>query len=71
MWKEYGDIYSIILNKIIKDRNNNMEGITPFDIDNIVEKVLETLESKIIETEIMDGSGNTENIKMYYYTIIL
>lgn len=44
-----------------------MNDISLNDIDNLVNCACNRLESKIIKSEIMDGSGHTEDIKLYFY----
>ena len=68
-WKSKEDIYSILFNKILLKRNKNMDGINHKDIDNILLKILDSSESKIIYSEIMDGSGDTIKIMYYLYDI--
>jgi hypothetical protein len=45
----------------------NMNDISLNDIDNLVNCACNRLESKIIKSEIMDGSGHTIDIKLYFY----
>ena len=68
-WKSKEDIYSILFNKILLKRNKNMDGINHKDIDNILLKILDSFESKIIYSEIMDGSGDTIKIMYYLYDV--
>ena len=66
MWIQESEVRHKILTKILSYKKN-MNDISLNDIDNLVNCACNRLESKIIKSEIMDGSGHTEDIKLYFY----
>lgn len=66
MWIQESEVRHKILTKILSYKKN-MNNISLNDIDNLVNCACNRLESKIIKSEIMDGSGHTEDIKLYFY----
>ena len=67
VWMEYDEIYKIIFDKILKINNGSLEGITLNDINIILQNKLKQLKNKVIESKIMDGSGDTVDITLYLF----
>ena len=66
MWIQESEVRDKILSKILSYKKN-MNGISLNDINNLVHRVCNRLESKIVQSEIMDGFEHNIDIKLYFY----